>query len=253
MSVLVRLYPPAWRARYGQEFEDLLAERPPAARDLVDIVLAAIDARLSPQVAAGPVIRRPAVTDRLAGAAAIAGGLIWSVTYVAGWLLQAEGDLSLPILIALALMLLSLPGTYLARYASRVVLAGLALAGSFAVLVADVLPWGPMLILPALTILGVLGPGALALAAARAGIAARDRWRLLLLTVPWPVIGVFATMAGFVPTAVPLWLVIASMLPLGIAWIATGARIARGRTVEANTPPPSTRPTNTIATAGGAA
>jgi hypothetical protein len=229
MSALIRLYPAAWRARYGSEFKTLLAERSPSARDLVDIFLGAVDARLSPQVAAEPVTRRPAVTDRLAGAAAIIGGLIWSVTYVGGWLLQAEGDLSLPILIALAMMLLSLPGTYLARYASRVVLAGLALAGSFAVLIADVLPWGPMVILPALTILGLLGPGALALAAARAGIAARDRWRLLLLTVPWPVVGVFAVLAGFVPTTVPVWLVIASMLPLGIAWMVTGARIVAGK------------------------
>ena len=134
----------------------LLAERPPTGRDLVDIVLAAIDARLWPQVAAQPVIRRPAITDRLAGAAAIAGGLLWSVTYLAGWLLRADGDLSLPILVALALMLLSLPGTYLARYASRVALAVLALGGSFAVLIADVLPWGAMQLVPALTILCLL-------------------------------------------------------------------------------------------------
>lgn len=44
MSTLIRLYPAAWRARYGAEFEDLLAERPPTGRDLLDIVVAAIDA-----------------------------------------------------------------------------------------------------------------------------------------------------------------------------------------------------------------
>lgn len=228
MSVLVRLYPAAWRARYGPEFEALLAERPPSRRDVLDIVLGAIDARLSPQVDSAPVTRRAALTDRLAGGAAIAGGLIWSATYLVGWLVQAEGDLSLPILIALALMLLSLPGRYLAAYARPVVLGAGAFVVSLAVILAELLPWDLILLVPAVTILATLGPGLLALAAARAGVAPRDRWRLLLLTIPWPIIGLIATLAGLVPSLIPIPLVIASVLPLGIAWIVTGVRIARG-------------------------
>lgn len=241
MSALIRLYPAAWRERYGAEFEALLAARPATLRDRVDIVLGALDARLSPQLRSVPVARRALVTDRLAGGAAIAGGLIWSATYLIGWLVKAEGDLSLPIVIAIGLMLLSLPGRYLRAYARPVAIGAVAFALSIAVLVAELVPWSPLLLLPVLGILGAIGPGALALAAARAGIAARDRWRLLLFTLPWPVLGVVATMAGFVPTVVPLPLVIASFLPLGIAWMATGLRIARGQ------------PTSTIATAGGIA
>lgn len=253
MSALIRLYPRAWRERYGAEFEELLAERPPTARDRLDIVLGAIDARLTPQVSPERVVRRAPVTARLAGAAAIAGGLTWSLTYVGGWLLKAEGDLSLPILIALALTLLSLPGSYLVRYARAVVIGGTALAVSFGVLYIDVLPWGPIVLVPVLGIVGVLGPGTLALAAARAGIRARDRWRIVLLTVPWPVIGAVVTLAGLVPAKVPLPLVIASFLPLGVAWIVTGVRIVRGTVVEPSAPPPASRPTSTIATAGGPA
>jgi hypothetical protein len=242
LSALIRLYPAAWRARYGSEFEVLLAERAPSLRDRFDIVLGAIDARLSPQVDSPDSVRRPRMTDRLAGGAAIAGGLIWSVTYLVGWLIEAEGDLSLPILAAVGLMLLSLPGTYLVAYARPVVLGVAAFVVSLGVIVAQLLPWDVILLVPVVGILGTIGPGALALAAARAGMSARDRWRLLLMTMPWPFIGLFATATGFVPTMVPVPLVIASVLPLGIAWILIGARIAAGG-----------RPASTIATAGGAA
>jgi len=241
VSALIRLYPAAWRARYGAEFEALLADRPATVRDRVDIVLGALDARLSPQLRSAPVVRRAHAMDRLAGGAAIAGGLIWSTTYLVGWLTQAEGDLSLPILIAVGLMLMSLPGTYLAAYARPVAIGAAAFVLSIAVLAAELVPWSPLLVLPVLGILGAIGPGALALAAARAGIVAHDRWRLLVLTLPWPVIGVAATFVGLVPTIVPTPLVIASFLPLGIAWMATGLRIARGQ------------PTATIVTTGGAA
>jgi len=94
---------------------------------------------------------------------------------------------------------------------------------------------------PILGIVGTIGPGALALAAARAGMPTRSRWRLLLATIPWPFIGLFTMAAGFVPMVIPEALVIASVLPLGLAWIVIGARIAAG-----------SRPT-TIATAGGTA
>lgn len=243
VSALIRLYPAAWRARYGAEFEELLAARPPSRRDLLDIVLAAVDARLSPQVASARIARHARVSDRLAGAAALAGGLVWSATYLIGWLVRAEGDLSLPILVALALMLLSLPGTYVRPYARPVALAAVAVVASFALLLAEVLPWDLLVLVPALAIIGALGPGALALAAARAGTPAGGRWRLLLLTIPWPIIGTIAVFAGLVPNAVPEPLVIGSFLPLGIAWIVTGVRIARGPVVSVSA----------ITTAGGTA
>lgn len=241
MSALVRLYPAAWQARYGREFEALLVERPPTARDILDIVLAAVDARLSPQVTAAPIRRTP-ISARLAGGAAIAGGLTWCVTALAAAVLERDADLTLPILAALALMLLSLPGSYLSSYVRPVAVGTAALAISIGLWAMEVIPWGPVLLIPMVVVLVVLLPGALALAATRARIRARDRWRLLLLTMPWPITGIVAGLAGVVPEAIGLPLLIASLLPLGIAWIVTGARIARGSFAE-----------STIASAGGTA
>jgi len=48
-SALVRLYPRAWRQRYGQEMQELLAAQKPSLRTVTDLVAGAIDARLNPQ------------------------------------------------------------------------------------------------------------------------------------------------------------------------------------------------------------
>ena len=70
MTSLVRLYPRDWRDRYEDEFLSLLAERPPDARDRVDIVRGAIDARIRPQVRAArssPVRTAPSASRLVAG------------------------------------------------------------------------------------------------------------------------------------------------------------------------------------------
>jgi hypothetical protein len=252
VSALVRLYPAAWRDRYGAEFETLLVERPPTARDRFDIVLAAVDARLAPQLIAEPVVGRTPISARLAGGAAIAGGLTWCVTVLVAGVLERNADISLPIVAALGLMLLSLPGSYVGTYARPIALACAAVGVSVALWVADGLPWGPSLLIPTLLVLGVLGPGALALAAARARISARDRWRLVLLTMPWPIAAIILGLIGAVPETPGLPVLMAAVLPVGIAWMVTGARIARGSRADASEPPPNL-PTPTIATTGGAA
>jgi hypothetical protein len=48
---LVRLYPHAWRVRYGDEMRELLSSQPFSLRTLVDLIAGAVDARLSPQLA----------------------------------------------------------------------------------------------------------------------------------------------------------------------------------------------------------
>jgi hypothetical protein len=50
VSDLLKLYPRPWRERYGEEFEALLADRPPTVRHRLDIVRGAIDARLHPEL-----------------------------------------------------------------------------------------------------------------------------------------------------------------------------------------------------------
>lgn len=47
---LLRLYPPAWRARYGEEFLATVGPGPVGARNAFDIVMVAIDAWLSADV-----------------------------------------------------------------------------------------------------------------------------------------------------------------------------------------------------------
>ena len=50
MSGLLRLYPRRWRERYGEEFEELLAQRPPSVRHRLDIARGALDAHLHPEL-----------------------------------------------------------------------------------------------------------------------------------------------------------------------------------------------------------
>ncbi|HUD72555.1 MAG TPA: hypothetical protein VMQ62_11405 [Dongiaceae bacterium] len=49
-ATLLRLYPPAWRARYGDEFLATVGEAPLESRQVFDIVMVAIDAWLSADV-----------------------------------------------------------------------------------------------------------------------------------------------------------------------------------------------------------
>jgi hypothetical protein len=46
---LIRLYPPAWRRRYGRELADLIATQPTSFGMAIDLVAAAVDAWLNPQ------------------------------------------------------------------------------------------------------------------------------------------------------------------------------------------------------------
>ena len=49
MTWLIRLYPPAWRRRYGRELAELIATQPASFGTAVDLVAGAIDAWLNPQ------------------------------------------------------------------------------------------------------------------------------------------------------------------------------------------------------------
>ena len=50
MRSLLRLYPRAWRARYGEELGDLLAGKRLTPRLVLDLLAGALDARLNPQL-----------------------------------------------------------------------------------------------------------------------------------------------------------------------------------------------------------
>ena len=50
MIWLVRLYPAAWRQRYGEEFASILATQPMTTALFLDVLSGALDARLHPQL-----------------------------------------------------------------------------------------------------------------------------------------------------------------------------------------------------------
>jgi hypothetical protein len=85
-SLLLRCYPARWRARYGDEFEALLEERPLGPFDVVDILLGALDAQLRLR-GRGSDIRQGSgfsMSLRIGGIAAIIGGAVLATGIVLG-------------------------------------------------------------------------------------------------------------------------------------------------------------------------
>jgi hypothetical protein len=83
-AFLIRLYPPRWRARYGDEFLAILEERPLGPFDAADILLGAFDAQLRLRgVGAQPSTRKGITMSlRLGGLAAIIGAPLWTAAFV---------------------------------------------------------------------------------------------------------------------------------------------------------------------------
>jgi hypothetical protein len=81
MTILLRLYPRAWRQRYGDELAALLDEQPATLLDRLDLIRGALDARMHPQVPGTNVAPRQEIPmDRKAfGILAAIGGIAWIV------------------------------------------------------------------------------------------------------------------------------------------------------------------------------
>lgn len=93
-AALLRCYPARWRARYGDEFAAVLAERPLGPFDVADILLGALDAHLHLRGlgAASEHARGFAMSLRIGGFAAIAGGSLWALTLIGAGLFKDAGD-----------------------------------------------------------------------------------------------------------------------------------------------------------------
>ncbi len=80
-SFLIRCYPARWRARYGDEFEAVLEERPLGPFDVADILLGALDAqlRLRGRGADNGQGRGLSMSLRIGGIAAIVGAALLAV------------------------------------------------------------------------------------------------------------------------------------------------------------------------------
>ena len=180
MSALIRLYPRAWRERYEDEFLALLEARPPTIGDRFDIVRAALDARMHPQVRQ-PEAPEPAQVDdapddtvvvRRLGYAALGGGVSWLLAW---WLATVgatvvydgygphrDGSSALPLLLLAAILLVGgLIGHLIVLPASRRAARIGAIAAIPFLLLWSAGPWNAWFGLVALGSLGVFAVGSI--------------------------------------------------------------------------------------------
>lgn len=237
MSRLVQLYPLAWRERYEAEFLELLRERHLGPRDRLDVVHGAIDAHLQPQQ---PDARHQPWTHRIPGLFALSAGLIWVTWFLNAYWSGPEGEWGDGLGYAILLMLISVPGDYLARHGRRI-LAGIGATGAAAIL-AWTLPWSIAdgLLNLAAGIAGYLvaGAGLLSVAAIRAGIGPGIRWTLTVAGVLVPAAIAIPILGGFGPTSPDsAWSMLVAALPYGIVWTLIGLRLTlRGSATITDTP-----------------
>ena len=237
MSRLLRLYPRAWRARYGEELEDLLAARPLRFSGAVDLVRGALDAHRHPELVdpgAAPTTGHEPITRqryedlqlaRRLGNGSLLGAALWVIAWVVatngpvvgtGDDAYVDGMAAMPIFLAAMVLLsaglcghlLRLPATArIARFGAAVAI----LSGP----VWAMAPW--IMVTGVLTILGV---AAVAIggwwSSSWSGLAAAA----LLATVAGTV-GALAValglsqefpMVAMVLLATPMWLVVGGTL-----------------------------------------
>lgn len=147
---LLRLYPRAWRERYGEEMCAMLADIPLTPASILDLVAGAIDARVTPQPIQGPQAAVPSEKEKamftkmmkscalgpdvtpqdrwLGSTVMLAASLVFAGLYIlASWLyrdnalVDAFGIMAFP-----AALLLAMPYTQLKGHsrASKIVIVG---------------------------------------------------------------------------------------------------------------------------------
>jgi hypothetical protein len=227
MTAMLRLYPAAWRRRYGAEFEALLAERPPSLGDRVDIVRGAMDARLRPQLPGEGRVRDRGGYLALLGLGAFVAALVVAAngplrhdefgTY-------REGVAALPIF-ALALVLLLVALYPVVRALPAGVARSLGSIGLVAGPIWSIMPW----VMP-VGLVFLVGLVAVADGARRAGL-----WSA------WPLVGLLIAVAApavlFAATSFLPWYFLRQLsqelgpiflLSLSGIWVVVGAAQLHG-------------------------
>lgn len=243
-TLLVRLYPARWRARYGDEFSAILEERPLGPFDVADILVGALDAqlRLRGRGADPQHARRFTMSLRVGGAAAILGAILFLTGFVLTSIDDREGVEAFPgaavILTGTALLLLALIGlsSFQARRHPRLIWTafavpaiGLTLTGVGIValvargdgpLLAGLSPWDVWILGVFAT---VVGSCLFAIATYRTG--AMPRFAAGLLAAGSAVLlGVMIVGMGFVglPQALAQALVLVGLVGFSAGWVALG-------------------------------
>jgi hypothetical protein len=113
-SHLIRFYPARWRARYGDEFEAILEERPLGPFDVADILLGALDARLRLRGRGAELEQGRGFTMslRIGGIAAVVGASLVVIVIVltGGHTEGSDNAITIALLVALAALLVALTG-----------------------------------------------------------------------------------------------------------------------------------------------
>lgn len=209
IALLLRLYPARWRTRYGDEFEQVLAERPLGPFDVADVLLGALDAQLHLRGlgAASIHVKGIAMTLRIGGYAAVACGLLWFIVF-AGNAINDGGESFAPIL------------GYAVVGATAATLVALMGLSAFQARSHPVLTWAAFAIPASGAVVGLFGYAAIVVggdgdAAAIGGIS------------PWMIgaIGLLTTVLGSSLFAVATWRTHALSRPAS-ALLAVGALLA---------------------------
>jgi hypothetical protein len=143
-SLLVRLYPASWRARYGEEFEAILEERPLGPFDVADILLGALDAQLRLR-RVGTDIKQGkgfSMSLRIGGFASILGGALLASSIVIGGIVGYVDP--------------AIPGA-LALTGSGALLVALAGLSAFQARVHPVLSWAAFLVTAVGMVISIVG------------------------------------------------------------------------------------------------
>jgi hypothetical protein len=249
-SLLLLFYPARWRARYGDEFEALLRERPLGPFDVADVLLGALDAHLHLRGLGSCSEHRKGypMSLRIGGYAAILGGLLWFIVLAGNALndgAEAGGSwLGIFLLAAIVTTLIALVGlsAFQARrfpvliwtaFAVPAIGAVVSLLGAIAIAAGGdsdhAIIWG--LSGWAVSTLGVLallvGSGLFALATWRAHSLSRGAATLLGVGAIVVVPGLSGLSGGIVPEQVAGIALLATILAFPAGWTALGVSALR--------------------------
>lgn len=200
MRRLLRLYPAAWRSRYGEEMEALLEERRPDPREWLDLIRGAADAWVHPPAPSlGPII------------AALVGGGSWTIVATAVLVQPAPPDWpgylaeTLPLALVAAICLLVAATACVLRAGEA---SSRAIALATGLVVVGYLAWIGLLIA---TFLGMVGGPPLAAAQTVAMIGTIAVGLILLGRRDEPI--------GFLLIVAPVTM----LVPWTMTWLAFGA------------------------------
>ncbi|HEX4898666.1 MAG TPA: hypothetical protein VFV53_09950 [Candidatus Limnocylindrales bacterium] len=249
IGLLLRLYPARWRARYGDEFEQILADRPLGPFDVADVLLGALDAQLHLRGLGAASNHRKgfAMSLKIGGYAAIAGGVLWMLVLAGNaindggesfspWLGYAIVGATVMTLVALiglsAFQARSHPALTWAAFAIPAIGAVVGLLGyaaivatgdSDATLIAGITPW----MLGSIGLLTmVIGSSLFAVATWRVRSLSRTASGLLAVGAVLVVLALFGA-SGALPVPIVMVPVIAAIIVFPAGWIAMGVSALR--------------------------